>query len=559
MALRVNWGEPLGAGVCRRLRSRMRLLTSLLLVLNLLAMACTSTTQLTATRTTVPITATATAADDVGAGRTQHSTTLGSTFTTTSQPPPTTSTPPTTETFFPGTADGRPFLELALLEKIDEFLERPNTVFAGNISAEMGLSGDQRWVAWLLDTLRLGGASDVHAASMRALQTLTGIESSGDFSTDYVRYGSWYRTAGMDPGDGYETWKQKLYGEVDAQYEKLLSQVSDRITLGAIQWGGVRRGGIPELNDPDRLIVAEADFMTAEELVLGFVIGGEAGAYPVRFLARHELANDVVGDIPVALGYCTLCLTALMFDRRLPNGDVLTFQTSGLLMDSNKIMIDNETESLWNHLSGTAFAGPLAGTKLEQFPVATVRWSDWLADHPNTFTLATPKPTFFPETPERPPISYDYTPGAAYRSYYSSEDLWFPTFDTPDVFKLKDQVVTVARGGRSLALELAALEGSEPFVYVLGSEPLVVVPNPGGARIYSAADVEGLATDLWSHGARVEVAPQGVRHDELRVVGLDGRSGINASLPRIVSSQSFWFAWYGLHPDTEIWPPDGQR
>ena len=487
------------------------------------------------------------AADDVAPPRTTLADAAPATTTTTSEP------------FIPDTEDGRPFLELTLLEKIDAFLVRSNTTFAAIIAGEMGLSGEQRWVAWTLDLLRSGGSRDVSNAAMGALARLTGVESSGDFSTDYVRYGSLYRSEGTDPGEGYTTFKRRVYSYLDPQYDKLLAQVTDRVTLGAIQWGGVRRGGIPELNDPERLTPAQADFMTPDELVLGFVIGGEAGAYPVRFLARHELANDVVGGVPVALGYCTLCLTALMFDRRLPNGDVLTFQTSGLLMDSNKIMIDNETESLWNHLSGTAFAGPLAGTKLEQFPVATTRWSDWLADHPDTFTLDTPPPTYFPTLPERPPVSYDYTPGAAYRSYYSSDDLWFPTFETPDVFELKEEVVTVDRGDYTLALGLAALEAEDPFVYVLGDEPLVIVPNQGGARVYSAAEVAGVPAEAWRHGAAVEVAPGGVLHDQLRVNGVEGRSGLDVRLPRIVSSQSFWFAWYGLHPDTEVWPPPAEN
>ena len=465
----------------------------------------------------------------------------------------------TTEPFFPGTEDGRPFLELNLLEKIDEFLELPNTAFAANVAGEMGLSGDPRWVAWVMDIMRTGGSRNVSDTSMGALERLTGIESSGDFNTDYVRYGSWYRSHGVDPGEGYEVFKQELYAYLDFRFGDMLAQVTDRVTLGAIQFGGVRRGGIPELNDPERLTPAEADFMTDDELVLGFVIGGEAGAYPVRFLARHELANDVVGGMPVALGYCTLCLTALMFDRRLPDGSEITFQTSGLLMDSNKIMIDNETESLWNHLSGTAFAGPLAGMKLEQYPVATVRWVDWLADHPDTFTLDTPPPTYFAEMPERPPIAYDYTPDAAYRSYYSSEELWFPTFETPDVFELKEEVVTLDRNGLALALGLAELEDMGPFVYVLGGEPLVIVPNRGGARVYSAADVAEVPAAAWRHGAPVEVAPGGVLHDELRVNGVDGRNRVDLKLPRIVSSQSFWFAWYGLHPDTEIWPPVAQN
>ena len=277
------------------------------------------------------------------------------------------------------------------------------------------------------------------------------------------------------------------------------------------------------------------------------------------FLARHELANDVVGEVPVALGYCTLCLTALMFDRRLPNGDVLTFETSGLLMDSNKIMIDNETESLWNQLSGTAFAGPLTGTRLEQFPVATVRWEDWLADHPDTVTLDAPGPTFFPELPERPPITYVYTPGAAYKSYYSVEELWFPTFETPDWFALKEEVVTVDRNDNSLALSLKRLGQAGPFVYVLGDEPLVIVPNRGGARVYSAAGLAEPESVDWRDGAQVTVAAGGVLHDRLLVAGVDGVEEVSLELPRIVSSQSFWFAWYGLHPDTEIWPPVGDN
>ena len=461
----------------------------------------------------------------------------------------------TTEPFFPRTEDGRPFLELTLLEKIDEFLELPNTAFAANIAGEMGLNGDQRWVPWVMDIMRTGGSRNVSDTSMGALERLTGIESSGDYNTDYVRYGSWYRSHGVDPGEGYEIFKRTLYAYLDFRFDDMLAGVTDRLTLGAIQFGGVRRGGIPELNNPERLTPAEADFMTDDELVLGFVIGGDAGAYPVRFLARHELANDVVGGVPVALGYCTLCLTALMFDRRLPDGSEITFQTSGLLMDSNKIMIDNETESLWNHLSGTAFAGTLTGTTLDQYPVATVRWADWLADHPDTFTLDTPPPTYFAELPERPPIAYDYTPGAAYRPYYSSEELWFPTFETPDVFELKEEVVTVDRNGHALALGLAELEDMGPFVYVLGGEPLVIVPNRGGARVYSARGVDEVPTEAWRHGASVEVAPGGVLHDELRVSGVDGLGQVDLELARIVSSQSFWFAWYGLHPGTEIWPP----
>ncbi len=123
------------------------------------------------------------------------------------------------------------------------------------------------------------------------------------------------------------------------------------------------------------------------------------------------------------------------------------------------------------------------------------------------------------------------------------------------MFELKEEVVTVDRGDYTLALGLTKLEQEDPFVYVLGGEPLVIVPNQGGARVYGAAGASGVPAEAWHHGAAVEVAPGGVLHDELRVNGVDGRNRIDARLPRIVSSQSFWFAWHGLHPDTEIWPP----
>jgi len=129
--------------------------------------------------------------------------------------PSDTAPPPTTQPFFPGTEDGRPFLELTLTEKIHEFLELPNTAFAANIAGEMGLTGDQRWVPWVMDIMRTAGARNVSDTSMGALERLTGIESSGDFNTDYVRYGSWYRTNGVDPGEGYETFKSELYAYLD--------------------------------------------------------------------------------------------------------------------------------------------------------------------------------------------------------------------------------------------------------------------------------------------------------------------------------------------------------
>jgi hypothetical protein len=459
-----------------------------------------------------------------------------STSATTTLPP---LPPPTTAEFLPETKEGPPFIDRDLLGKIDAFQTAPNSIFASNIAAEMGLSGDVRWGPWLLDILRVVSSSETNLTAIRALQDLSGIPATGDLVPDFVRYGSWVRSSGIDPGPGYETFKVLIYSEIQPEYGPLLDGVDDIERLSGISWGGVRRGGIPELNNPTRLTAAEADFLTPDELVLGAVIGDVAIAYPLRFLARHELVNDTIGGVPVALGYCTLCRTGILFDRRV-GAQTIDFQTSGLLIDSNKIMIDNQTESLWHHLAGEAISGPFRGTKLDAFPLVTTRWSDWTEEHPDTFTLDTPKPIFFPEQPDRQPTVYEYAPDAAYARYYDNEGVWFPIVEPTDVFDRKAAVITIALSGAALALALDEVESADPFVIDVGDQPVVVVPNPGGARVYDA-------TGVLTAGASVSIAPEGVTPTSLT---LDDGS----VLERIISGQSLWFAWYGQHPETATWP-----
>ena len=449
-----------------------------------------------------------------------------------------TSLPPVTRPeYVPEAEDGRPFLELTLDEKIEEFKTSPNSIFAANIAAEMGLSGEQRYGPWLLDIQRVVSSTETDLTVTRALQDLSGIPAIGSAVADFVQYGSWSRSNSIDPGEGYESFKLAAYATIQDEYAVWLDGVDDPQVLGAISWGGVRRGGIPELNDNPRISAAEADFMTPDELVLGVVINDVAVAYPLRFLARHELANDHIDGIPVSLVYCTLCRTGLLFDRRV-EGQIIDFQTSGLLIDSNKIMIDNQTETLWHHLRGLGISGPLKGVELEQFPIQTVRWSEWLAEHPDTETLETPAATFL-DPPEREPIVYDYTPGEAYSGYYEGGSVWFPIIDAPDIFEDQAGVITLQLPEGDLALELASVEGESPFVVEVSGHAVVVVPNVGGARIFDAGE-----TDL-AEGDPVVVANFTPAMATLE----DG-----TELGRLVSGQSFWFAWWGVHQETEIWP-----
>ena len=430
-------------------------------------------------------------------------------------------------------------------DRIEAFLDQPNSNAGAELALAMGVSGETRWGPWLVDIYRLGRSTRIDNAATAALANLSGLDPVGHRTDDYRIFGNWVYREAADPGEGYRRWKTELYGTIDPEFAELLNEVADDVLLSQIQWGGVARGGIPELNDPVRLAGTAADWMTDDELILGAVVDGEAVAYPVRILAHHELANDEIAGVPVSMVYCTLCRSALLFDRRVDDGtgavgEVLDFQTSGLLIESNKIMVDVQTDTLWRHQTGVGLSGPLEGVELAQYPVLTTTWAEWLATHPDTEVLDIPDP-IFPDaatSPEQPPIAYSYDPDDAYRFYYDDPDVWFPIFDTPDVFDLKEPVIGLADGAETLAVQVAALVESGPRVFVVGGRSVALVPSSAGARAYEVTDSGLAAGDL--------PAPIEAGVDELVVDG--------SAWPRVAASQLFWFAWYGQQPDTEVWP-----
>ncbi|MCP5027952.1 MAG: DUF3179 domain-containing protein [Actinomycetia bacterium] len=430
-----------------------------------------------------------------------------------------------------------PFLSLELEGKIEAFLDAPNSVLATNVATEMALDGDRRWGPWLLDLLRMGDSTALDDQVAGALERISGVENPGFLTASYRTYGQWVTDEDIDPGPGYREWKMTLLGQISDEFPILLEGVTDDRELSLVQWGGVLRGGIPELNDQERVPASEADWMTPDEIVFAVEIDDIAVAYPFRILGHHELANDTIGDTPVSLVFCTLCRTALLFDRRV-EGQVLDFQTSGLLTNSNKIMVDNQTDSLWSHLLAKGISGTHKDVVLEQFPVEATTWADWVERHPDGETLTIPAPIFFPGQPERPPIAYEYDPESAYEFYYNDPDVWFPILDTPsESFPLKTQVLGIEIGGAELALSVEALADEGTRVFLAGETPVLVVPTRVGARVYVGT---GLAD-----GDRPEVTDENAEGATLT----DG-----SVLPRLVVDQGFWFAWFNNHPDTDWWP-----
>ena len=126
----------------------------------------------------------------------------------------------------------------------------------------------------------------------------------------------------VTPHKSYKTLKLELFDRIDTRFQNFLGgDRGDRanmdIRLEEITWGGVRVDGIPSLDNPDLIAAGDADYMLDDDLVFGVEINGDARAYPLRIMGWHEMFNETIGGVPVALAYCTLCGAGILFETQI--------------------------------------------------------------------------------------------------------------------------------------------------------------------------------------------------------------------------------------------------
>ena len=157
-----------------------------------------------------------------------------------------------------------------------------------------------------------------------------------------------------------------------------------------IRGGGPPRDGIPALDSPRFIGVAEDDDIQDREPVVTVELAGERPrAYPLRYLIWHEIVNDEMGGLPYAVTYCPLCNSVPVFDRRV-DGRLLSFGVTGKLRGSNLIMYDRQTESWWQQATGEAIVGALTGAELRQIPAWQESYAEFRARNPDGLVMARP-------------------------------------------------------------------------------------------------------------------------------------------------------------------------
>lgn len=166
------------------------------------------------------------------------------------------------------------------------------------------------------------------------------------------------------------------------------------VDLREIISGGPGKDGIPAVHDPRFVRVSAESRIDPREPVLTVELGDQAPrAYPIRYFMVHEIVNDMVGGVPIAVTFCPLCNSGAVFDRRV-RGQTLSFGVSGNLRNSDMIMYDRETQSWWQQAIGEAVVGDLAGATLTHLPSWMESFADFKARNPDGLVLDAPNPRF---------------------------------------------------------------------------------------------------------------------------------------------------------------------
>jgi len=271
------------------------------------------------------------------------------------------------------------------------------------------------------------------------------------------------------------------------------------VALADLKQGCPARDCIPSIDNPKFVSAAAANHVADDAVIIGISYGGEHRAYPAQILDHHEIVNDTIGGEPIAITWCPLCGSAVGIRRRI-NGEITAFGVSGVLYNSDLVLYDRATATLWDQIEAKGIVGPLTGEMLDLVPVTMTRWSRWRAAHPDSLVLSTD--TGFTE---------DYSTDH-YEKYRESPRVVFPVSAVDERVHPKSVVF-------GFSLESGSVAYTESLLLEQGTY---------------RHDINGAEHSVTMHA------------DGSVTLRRDGIAGT------VEPIRVYWFAWYTFNPQTEL-------
>ena len=323
-----------------------------------------------------------------------------------------------------------------------------------------------------------------------------------------------------------------------------------------IMSGGPAPDGIPPIDEPAFERARTVEWLGDGEAVLSLTVEGETRAYPLQVMTWHEIVNDTVGGVPVAVTYCPLCNSGVAFEREV--GDrVFSFGASGMLYADNLVMYDRQTESLWPQLTGQAAVGTLTGTQPGRDPHGhrgLVR----------TSARRTPSPWCSPaRRASSAPTGRTRTPATTSRTGHCSSTC---RRTTTTGWLVKERVIGLFDSVGAVAVVRSTLADRPPQEVRFGARTAVLWHRPGQASALDDSTVAGGADigtvgvfDPVLDGRHLHFIDDGAGFRDQETGSLWNVLGRSTSGPLegkrlapVRHLDTFWFAWVTFHPETTV-------
>ncbi|MBI2611701.1 DUF3179 domain-containing protein [Candidatus Gottesmanbacteria bacterium] len=242
------------------------------------------------------------------------------------------------------------------------------------------------------------------------------------------------------------------------EFKTDLSKTS--IDISKLISGGPGKDGIPAITNPKFVSIGEED-VNSNSLGILLSLNEEERFYPYYVLTWHEVVNDKIGNKNFAVTFCPLCGSAIVFNREV-EGRILEFKVSGLLLESNLVMYDTQTESFWSQVRGEAIVGEYTGKKLEILPLQVISFAEASKKYPNAKILS--KDTGYAR-------DYSIDP---YSGYGDTEETYFPISIKDKRFKTKEIMYVIPYGEKSIAFPQIKLKNNDTKKFTLDGKTFTI-------------------------------------------------------------------------------------